>query len=190
MATEHPKPWCDAICFKCDDYMMPGLPLRLLQFNHWRANSSPSLSFLSISERAWLVGQGASESPRSLPSHLWDCKHIHLFSIFSIAGEGSRSQTPRPHACVVSSWPTTKPCHQPSAVFQDRDTGSVVCVILWDWGRDESIHGVWGRDLWTQRVRTTFWIKFFWVIQNSYDLDVLFSILYYSKQAGEDFSRF
>lgn len=27
------------------------------------------------------------------------------------------------------------------------------------------------------------------MIQNSYDLDVLFSILYYSKQAGTDFSR-
>lgn len=146
MATEHPKPWLDAICFKCDEYMMPGLPLRLLQFNHWRANSSPSLSFLSISEQAWLVGQGAPGL--CLPTT--EIASIgHHTQLFSIAGEGSRSQTPRPHAYMVRSWPT-KPYHQPELCLRQRHWFACPCHSLrlkggWKhpWGKEGWKHP-WG----------------------------------------------
>lgn len=190
MATEHPKPGLDAMCFKCDDYMKPGLPLRLLQFNHWRANSSPSLSFLPFHHRAGWASWPAS--PREPQVSAFPPLRLQAYATVSIFLVLLERVLEVRHLVPMLAWSALdRLSHVTSLSFvKDRDTGSVVYVVLWDCGWDEIIYGVWGRNLWTQWARKTFWIKCFWVIQTSYDLDVLFSILYYSKQAREDFSKF
>lgn len=142
MATEHPKPGLDAMCFKCDDYMKPGLPLRLLQFNHWRANSSPSLSFLPFHHRAGWASWPAS--PREPQVSAFPPLRLQAYATVSIFLVLLERVLEVRHLVPMLAWSALdRLSHVTSLSFvKDRHWFSCLCRSLRLWVRWNHLWGV------------------------------------------------
>lgn len=208
MATEHAKPSLDAVCSVYDDYTMKQNHFKLKctckklsktqllffsgccnlineGFTSFSLFHIPS-SFILQSSLRWPI---SSRDPHVSASQALGLQAHATIPGFLLLLEGVLEIRP---PAPMPAWPTpwlTKPSLQPELCFlRQRCWSSFPASFSEAEGLVTASMGC-EKDSWALLARATFGVKFLWVTQNSYHLDVLFSILYYSKQAGTDFSR-